>query len=252
TERESVFSKILYTNSSFNRSITKDSKQKEVNFLIRTLEENKKLHKEDIVALMTKDISKISKGYLSEEELKEAKYNAEKSGFIKRKYNQVGYLWNILSKLDDLDIVDNYLYFKEDAPAILVDDSRIQKGIRDAYLHRIYKNQLQEESYKKLGDVKCMLEKLSYPSLVASHIVPFISASSDDKYNSNNGLLLSRNMDLLFDQGYISFKESGIIILSDRITTELKVHLNKYSLDSMFINDKRKTYMNYHRNNVFK
>jgi len=65
-------------------------------------------------------------------------------------------------------------------------------------------------------------------------------------------LLLSRNMDLLFDQGYISFKESGIIILSDRITTELKVHLNKYSLDSMFINDKRKTYMNYHRNNVFK
>jgi len=251
-KRRSFFSKIVYSNSSFNSDVTKYSEQKEINFLLKTLEEVGNLHKKDVVGLMTVDIPSVVDGFLREEEVKKVRSDAEKIKFIDRKYNQVGYLWNFLKKLDDLVIVNDILYFEEDAEVIFGEELRAEIKGRDTYLYRIYKNQLKNESDEKLGDIKCMLEKLSYPSLVASHIKPFICSKESEAYDPNNGLLLSRNMDILFDQGYISFKENGVIILSDRLDDELKGCLNRYSLELMFIDDKRNEYMNYHRNNIFK
>jgi putative restriction endonuclease len=62
-----------------------------------------------------------------------------------------------------------------------------------------------------------MIEKLAYPSLVASHIKPFIVSDIHEAYDVNNGLLLSRNMDILFDQGYISITPDYEIMVSDSI-----------------------------------
>ena len=97
-----------------------------------------------------------------------------------------------------------------------------------------------------------MLEKLSYPSLVASHIKPFIDSDGNEAYDPNNGLLLSRNMDILFDQGYISFNNDGTIMYSPQLNEEVTKHLDNYKLDSIFINENRIQYFDYHRNNVFK
>lgn len=98
-----------------------------------------------------------------------------------------------------------------------------------------------------------MVEKLLYPSLVASHIKPFIQCSNDNEaYDPNNGLLLSRNMDILFDQGYISFNDDGTIIYSSQLSQDVTKHLNNYKLDSIFINENRTQYFDYHRNNVFR
>lgn len=245
--RQSVLSKIIYSNSSFSRSINEDSKQQEINFLIKTLEENGKLHKNDVISLMMiPDVSKIKKGYLTEKELIKAVLRAKRSGFIKRKYNQVGYLWGLLKKLDDLVIRHDLLYFEEDARVIL--DYDFKKGKqRDQYLHRIFKNQLKEESNENLGGIKCMLEKLSYPTLVASHIKPFVKSSENEAYDSENGLLLSQNMDGLFDKGCISFNDDGSIIVSNKIDKELIICLLKYKLDKSFLSDVRKKYLNYHR-----
>jgi predicted restriction endonuclease len=93
-----------------------------------------------------------------------------------------------------------------------------------------------------------MLEKLTYPTLVASHIKPFIRSSEEELYDPDNGLLLSQNMDGLFDKGYISFNDDGNIILSDKLNPELRKYLSKYTLDKVFIKEKRKNYLNYHRN----
>ncbi len=246
-KRQTIFSKIVYTNSSFNRSVTTDSKQREVNFLIKTLTENGKLHKKDVISLMRIDISRIHKGYLNEQELKKARLDAEKSKFINRKYNQVSYLWGILSRLDDLVIVNEYLYFEEDAQVIFGSDYK-KDNVRDLYLHRIYKNQLKEESKENLGDIKCMLEKLTYPTLVASHIKPFVKSSEEESYDPDNGLLLSQNMDGLFDKGYISFQDDGNILLSRKLDPGLRKYLSKYKLDKIFIKNKRKYYLNFHRN----
>ncbi|OIP55052.1 MAG: restriction endonuclease [Helicobacteraceae bacterium CG2_30_36_10] len=251
-KRESIFSKIIYKYSSFNSSVTNFSTQKEVNFLLKTLEEVGTLTKENIIGLMNVKILDYHKGYVTADELSFHTNIAIENGFIDRKYNQVGYFLNLLKKLDDIIFVDNMLYFEEDAKVIFGEDLKQESRKRDGYLHRIYKNLLKEEAEEKLGQTKCMVEKLSYPSLVASHIKPFILSDENEAYDPNNGLLLSRNMDILFDQGYISFGIDGSIIYSSELEEDVQVHLNTYILDDNFINDKRLAYLQYHRENIFK
>jgi len=250
--RQTLFSKIVYKYSTFSSSITQYSEQKEINFLLKTLEEVGSLSKENIIGLMNVDITSYPKGYLSFEELNYYTQQAIESGFVGRKYNQVGYLFNLLNKLDDVVFVDNKLYFEEDAKVIFGEELKQESRKRDGYLHRLYKNQLKEESEEQLGNVKCMVENLPYPSLVASHIKPFIVSDDNEAYDPNNGLLLSRNMDILFDQGYISFDNNGIIIYSNQLHQEVIAGVSKYFLYDIFINSKRLEYLAYHREMVLK
>lgn len=245
--RQSIFSKIVYSRSSFNSSVKKDSNLHQLNFLINTLVHNGKLSVEEIIALMLVNIEDIEKGFLNKEELHGYVLQAESNHFIKRKYNQVGYLINLLKKLDDIIIINNELYFTDDAKQIFGELNEKKLHQRNPYLHLLYKNQLKEESSFVYGVEKCMVERLSYPTLIASHIKPFIRSSEDEAYDPNNGLLLSQNLDGLFDKGLISFDDNGSIIISNTINAELKKYLQKYKLDDNFLNRDRKKYLIYHR-----
>lgn len=62
----------------------------------------------------------------------------------------------------------------------------------------------------------CALSGVKEPKLlVASHIVPWHQSGADAKLDPYNGLLLAPHYDRLFDQGLISFKDDGSILLSD-------------------------------------
>ena len=252
-KRNTLLSKIVYSYSSFNKSISEDSTQHQINFLINSLVEVGKLSKEDIIALMLVDIESIDKGYLTREELNEYVIEAKQINFIERKYNQIGYLTNLLKKLDDIVFVKNELYFTEDAIQIFGENLEIIIRKRNPYLHLIYKNQLKEESFTIYQQEKCMVERLAYPVLIASHIKPFFVSNDNEAYDPNNGILLSRNIDSLFDLGYITFEDDGTIKFSEteKINQELKDFIGSYSLDRRFINEKRRDYLQYHRNEVF-
>lgn len=247
-KRKAIFSKIFYTSSSFNKSVTNDSNKKEINFLIKTLENIGKLHKSDIEAMMLIDIENVSKGYLTYEELIPFRERAKEIDFKIRKYNQVGYLFNFLNKLDDVIFVNKELYFKEDARRIFGDELRDERKLRDPYLHRLYKIQLQEECEEIYGKPLCVLEKLAYPVLIASHIKPFIESNEDEAYDPNNGLLLSRTIDSLFDLKYISFTDEGKMLFSKRISEDVKEFWKDYSLEPNILNEQRKNYLAFHRN----
>ena len=252
-QRGSILSKIVYKHSKLNASVNEDSSLHQINFLLKTLEEVGKLHQNDLIGLMLVDISNIEKGYLSVDELEAVRRSASNINFKERKYNQISHFWNLLKKLDDLAIIDATLYFEDDAKLIIVEKPKPKSTKRDAYLHRIYKYQLKEESREYFkSDVKCMLEELAYPSLVASHIKPFIDSNDFEAYDSNNGLLLSRNMDILFDQGDITFKKSGNIVCSSRLNDDLVKHLKNYTLPRVFLSECRLKYLKYHRKNIFK
>ena len=247
-KRSTLLSKIVYSNSKLNASVKEDSSHQQINFLLKTLEEVGKLHINEIIGLMQVDIASVEKGYLNSSEVETVKLQAQTIDFQTRKYNQISHFLNLLKKLDDIVFIGEELYFEEDIQVPLTQKS----NKRDGYLHRIYKNQLKEESSEVFGEVKCMLEKLAYPSLVASHIKPFISCEIHEAYDVNNGLLLSRNMDILFDQGYISFLENGHIIYVKELKDEIKEHLDIYNLDSIFLNHKRLEYLRYHKEHIFK
>lgn len=248
-KRNTLFSKIVYSNAKFNSGVTVNHNWSQINFLIKTLIEVGKLSKEEILALMLVDISTVEKGYINQEELDHYVSEARDIGFVERKYNQIGYLTNFLKKLDDVVFVRDELYFEEDAKRIFGEELDIPTRRRDPYMHLLYKNQLFEESELIFENHRlCMLEKLEYPVLIASHIKPFILSNEEEAYDPNNGLLLSRTIDSLFDLKYISFTDEGTMIFSNRISNDVKDFWKNYKLEENILNEKRKAYLAYHRN----
>ncbi|GGD23409.1 HNH endonuclease [Hyunsoonleella pacifica] len=246
---ETLLSKIVYSNSSLNRAVNEESNLRELNFLIKSLIEYGKLSKDEITGLMLVNLQEYNEDFISEEDLNIHKEYAIAIDFYKRKYNQISHFCNLLSKLDNLTFVKDDLYFTEDAERIFGEDIKATTAKkRDPYLHRLYKNQLQAECEEIYGNPICVLEHLSYPVLIASHIKPFINSDEHEAYDPNNGLLLSRTIDSLFDLKYISFNDDGTILFSNRIAQDVKEFWKGYKLDTAILNEKRKAYLAYHRN----
>jgi len=57
--------------------------------------------------------------------------------------------------------------------------------------------------------------------LRASHIRPWSKSNNVQKLDGNNGLLLSPNVDHLFDGGRISFADNGDLLVSKELTNEI-------------------------------
>lgn len=62
--------------------------------------------------------------------------------------------------------------------------------------------------------------------LISSHIKPWNECGENEKYDLYNGLLLTPNYDMLFDNYLITFDEIGKIIISDSLSEEDLVKLN--------------------------
>jgi hypothetical protein len=90
--------------------------------------------------------------------------------------------------------------------------------------------------------------------LLASHIKPWSRCNNSEKLDPNNGLLLSPLLDRLFDQGLITFNETGSIQFSreliesdqDKMGLTAELDLRKKMTEGM------KNYMRYHREFIFK
>lgn len=254
-KRQSLLSKVVYKHCNFNNSMTKPDVHGygQINFLLKTLEEVGRINDKALVALMSIDINNYPQGFLTSNELDIIYNEAYNSGFIERKYNQIAHLKNLLGRLDDLQVHDNVIYFKTDAERLFGDDDETKKVLRDSYLQRVYKSELEEEStiHYECEIPKCMVEGLSHPVLIASHIKPYKDSEPNEAFDVNNGLLLSKNFDSLFDLGYITFNNDGTIKPASVLNTDVKNYLSNYRLHKDFINPKRLDYMEYHRYNVF-
>jgi predicted restriction endonuclease len=62
--------------------------------------------------------------------------------------------------------------------------------------------------------------------LMASHIVPWAKCETNkERLDPFNGLLLTPNLDKLFDQGLISFKNDGTVLLSKELGAKQRAAL---------------------------
>lgn len=254
--RASILSRIVYKYSNFNNSMQKPSFGRgQIQFFIKTLEKVGCLSDKQLTALMNVDVSNCTAGYLTADNLETIYNEALCSGFVDRKYNQVEHLWNLLGRLDDLSIHNHQIYFKTDADRLFGTNEEEKKSVRDSYLQRVYKSELEEESCNHYGcnQPKCMLEGLAYPVLIASHIKPYSHCLNDEKaqFDVNNGLLLSKNTDSLFDLGYITFNDDGSIESSKSLSQDLTNYLSHFRLHRDFLTPQRIEYMKYHKSFVF-
>jgi putative restriction endonuclease len=91
--------------------------------------------------------------------------------------------------------------------------------------------------------------------LIASHIQPWRDSGNDQRLDGENGLLLTPSVDHLFDKGFISFEDSGELIISpvaDRgslkrmgIDPEGRVEVGAFSQG-------QQRYLEFHRDNILR
>jgi putative restriction endonuclease len=90
--------------------------------------------------------------------------------------------------------------------------------------------------------------------LRASHTKPWRDATNEERLDGENGFLLTPDVDLLFDRGFISFENTGRVLVSPvadvasiqrmGITQEMLQNVGTFS-------DGQRKYLDYHRENVF-
>ena len=91
------------------------------------------------------------------------------------------------------------------------------------------------------------------PILKASHIKPWRVATNEERLDHYNGLLLTPNLDALFDKGLITFIDNGEIVLSGQLSGEDRGILGVTDTMKLAkIEDRHKSYLAYHRDHVFK
>ena len=93
--------------------------------------------------------------------------------------------------------------------------------------------------------------------LIASHIKPWAAPgiTNEERIDPKNGLPLTPTYDKLFDRGFISFTDDKKMMVSPWLSPMNQRRLNIYdgkSIPHLPLNAKRKIYMKYHRDNVFK
>ncbi len=85
--------------------------------------------------------------------------------------------------------------------------------------------------------------------LMASHIKPWKVSSNQERLDSYNGLLLLPNLDKVFDLGFISFENSGRIIISSHLEETEKLGVNPDM--QVRLEEPHQKYIQYHRDLVF-
>jgi hypothetical protein len=100
----------------------------------------------------------------------------------------------------------------------------------------------------------CAITDCTVPALLrASHIKPWRDASARERLDPYNGLLLTPNLDLAFDQGLISFNDHGHILISEDLDPESAQALNiTPELRLRQIEPPHRAYLAWHREHLFR
>jgi hypothetical protein len=85
--------------------------------------------------------------------------------------------------------------------------------------------------------------------LIASHIKPWRDSSNTERLDHFNGLLLTPNLDKLFDKGYISFDNNGSILISKDLIDYEILGINKNM--KINIDKEHQKYLKFHRSDIF-
>ena len=93
-------------------------------------------------------------------------------------------------------------------------------------------------------------------ALRASHAKPWKDCTSDaERLNVYNGFLLTANLDALFDKGYISFTDDGLIMFSSEFLIYSK-DMNGLGISKemrlRWVEDKHLEFLDYHHKNVWR
>ena len=101
----------------------------------------------------------------------------------------------------------------------------------------------------------CRVTKVDNPvHLRASHCKPWRDSNNEERLDGENGLLLTPSIDHLFDRGFISFENSGRLIISPVAQRESLLKMGVNTEDAVNVggfSSGQRSFLDYHRNSVF-
>lgn len=153
-------------------------------------------------------------------------------------------------------------YFGEEEHPMIIqnEEKKIEEntGITEVEREQIVKARKGQGKYREAVLQECPFCPITMVSddrlLIASHIKPWVDSDNQEKTDPKNGFMFTPTYDFLFDRGYISFDDEGIIIISPWLShmTISKLNLSpgkKYPLLPVIGREK---YLDYHRQNILK
>ena len=88
--------------------------------------------------------------------------------------------------------------------------------------------------------------------LIGSHIVPWRESNDDERLDVDNGILLTPNLDGLFDKYLITFDDDGKIVFSKKIDiNELTILGINNEMKISSVNSRMKNYLKRHRERFY-
>ena len=134
-------------------------------------------------------------------------------------------------------------------------DKEIQKTeaeriVKERVGQDIYRNALIKYWQGSCAVTGCTLNE----ALRASHAKPWKDCSSDaERLNVYNGFLLTPNLDALFDKGYISFTDEGLIMISSSLyASDIQGLGISRNMKLRWIEKEHLEFLDYHHKNVWK
>ena len=88
--------------------------------------------------------------------------------------------------------------------------------------------------------------------LRASHIKPWKDATNEERLDPDNGILLSPNLDALFDAGLITFLHTGTVRVSRRLDFFARERLGPIADLRCPPTEKQAVYLRFHGEHVFR
>jgi hypothetical protein len=166
---------------------------------------------------------------------------------------------NIIRSLVQLPLKDSHAsnshFDRQSTASTLADVEHIKRTVKDQTTRkalidaRLGQGQFRADVGKRWNDM-CAVTGCGIPAVLrASHVKPWSRCNNRERLNPANGFLLAAHIDALFDQGLISFRDDGTMLISDRVSTQECKRLRlPVSLRSRLTKAERR-FLDYHRRN---
>uniref|UniRef100_A0A6C0H0M9 HNH nuclease domain-containing protein n=1 Tax=viral metagenome TaxID=1070528 RepID=A0A6C0H0M9_9ZZZZ len=154
------------------------------------------------------------------------------------------------------ELIGSQYNFEELIEQNIINEIENRTDITITEKEQIIKSRIGQGIFRKnvlIKEPKCRISNISkLELLIASHIKPWKKSNNHERLDGNNGLMLNPTVDKLFDKGFISFTDDGIILISN-ITEE---ELNSLGIDITknigSFSKEQCIYLDYHRKNILK
>jgi len=119
-------------------------------------------------------------------------------------------------------------------------------------VQRVGQDLFRKALLKKWGG-RCQVTGIQLPELLrASHIKPWARCASDaERLDPDNGLLLAVHWDAVFDQGLLSFDDTGRAVWSSLLPADVRGTLGLDSYPILSLSPATMNYFDWHRRNIF-